>query len=332
MVSLEDRVIDFLSSWPGAEKIDDIVSFGEFPNKKRADFLLAGRTIIVELKTLKTDTSHKVDKELDRHRDRDDFPLIYGSVDLQKILKHLPDQEEINKRIYLKITRSIEDAIRSAEMQVQGTKEILSLSNAIGLTILLNEDVEILSPDIACRKVSELLCRIRSDGSVGSPISFVWCLFESHMTECENQASAFPCILIEGPNAVSSAGSSALFSDLLNAWAQYNNALLVHSTVGRVNDLSYQKARPEKPKPASKLTRHEYWNQRYAANPYLRGLHDDGVLAHGAKVFAELTPHFLKGRVRIPIDWLEPLLAAWSDFLQEAEYRGLDLKGFYTRL
>ena len=330
-MSLEDRVIQFLSSWPGAERIDDIVSSGAFPGKKRADFLLSDRSIIVELKTLKTDTSPKIDRELDRHRDRDDFPLIYGSVELQKVLQHLPDQEDINRRIYRNITRSIEDAIRGAEIQVQDTKEILSLPNAIGLAVLLNEDIEILSPDIAGRKVSELLCRTRSDGSIGSPISFVWCLFESHVTECEGHSSAFPCILIEGQNADSLAGFDSLFSDLLDGWAQFNNASLVHSTAERLNDLSYRNSRPEEPKDPSKLTRQEYWERRYSADPYLRGLNDDDVLTHGAKVFSKLTPHFLKGGTRLPIHQLEPLLAAWSDFLQESRHRGLDLKRFHTR-
>lgn len=331
MATLEDRVIQFLSAWPGAEKIDDIISFGDFPNKRRADFLLDNRSIIVELKTLKTDTSQKVEKELDRHRNRDDFPLIYGAVELQKILKHLPDQEDINRLIYRNITRSIEDAIRSAEVQVRDTKEILNLPNAIGLTILLNEDVEILSPDVAGRKVSELLCRKRSDGSIGSSISFVWCLFESNMAECKNHSSAFPCILIEGPNVESSTDFDPLFSDLLDGWARYNNANVIHSTVRRIDDLSYRNARLEEPKTTSKLKRHEYWEQRYSANPYLRSLQDDDLLAHGAKVFARLTPYFLKGGPRLPFPQLEPLFVAWSDFLQESRYRGLDLKGFHTR-
>lgn len=331
MASLEDRFIQFFSSWPGAEKIDDIVPFGAFPNRRRADFLLANRSIIVELKTLKTDTSPKIDKELDRHRDRDDFPVIYGPVELQKILQHMPDREDINRRIYRNVTRSIEDAIRSAEIQVQDTKEILNLPNAIGLTVLLNEDIEILSPNIAGRKVSELLCRTRSDGSIGSLISFVWCLFESHVAKCESHSPAFPCILIEGPNAESFTGFDPLFSDLLDGWARYNNAHLVHSTAERLNELSYLNARQQEPKAPSELTRQEHWEQSYSANPYLRGLRDDDVLIHGAKVFERLTPYFLKGGPCIPIHQLEPLFAAWSDFLQESRHRGLDLKGLHTQ-
>lgn len=331
MASLEDRVIQFLSSRSGSEKIDDIVPFGAFPNKKRADFLLANRSIIVELKTLKTDTSPKIDKELDKHRDRDDFPLICGSVELQKILLHLPDREYINSRIYRNVTRSIEDAIRSAEIQVRDTKEILSLPNAIGLVVLLNEDIEILSPDVAGRKVSEILCRARSDGAIGSPISFVWCLFESHVVEYESHPSAFPCILIEGPNADTIAGFDPLFSDLLDGWARYNNANLVHSSAEKITDLSYRNARPEEQKNPSNLTRQEHWEQRYSANPYLRDMKDDDVLTHGAKVFSTLTPYFLKGGPRLPMHQLEPLLAAWSDFLQESRHRGLDLKGIYNR-
>jgi len=331
MANLEDRFIQFLSSWPEAEKIDDIVPSGAFPGKKRADFLLSNRSIVVELKTLKTDMSPKVDKELDKHRNRDDFTLIYGPVELQKKMRHLPNQENINIRIYRNITRSIEDAVRSAERQVQDTKEILDIHDAIGLVVLLNEGIEVLSPDIAGRKVSELLCRERSDGSIGSSISFVWCLFESHIAEFEGHPSAFPCILLEGPNAESLGWFDALFSDLLNGWARYNNANLVHSNAEKITDLSYRNSQPEEPKDPLKLTRQEHWEQRYSANPYLRGIEDDDVLAHGAKVFSTLTPYFLKGGPRLPMHQLEPLFAAWSDFLQESRHRGLDLKGFHKR-
>lgn len=331
MASLENRFLQFLSAWPGAERIDDIIPSSAFTSKKRADFLLFRRSVVVELKTLKTDTSPKIDKELDKHRNRDDYPLIYGPVDIQKILRHLPDQEEINRRIYRNITRSIEDSIRSAEIQVRDTKEILNLPNAIGLVVLLNEGIGVFSPDIAVRKVSELLCRVRSDGSIGSPISFAWCLFESHVTEAEGHPSAFPCVLLEGPGADSHSWFDPLFSELLEGWAKFNNANLVHSNVEKITELSYRSAQPEKPKDHSKLTRQEYWEKRYSANPYLRCLTDNDVLTHGARVFAELTPYFLKGGPRLPIHQLEPLIVAWSDFLQESRHRGLDLKGFHRR-
>ena len=43
------------------------------------------------MKSLETDASYKIDAELDKHRDRDDFPVIYGASTTDKLLAHLPD-------------------------------------------------------------------------------------------------------------------------------------------------------------------------------------------------------------------------------------------------
>ncbi len=74
----------FFRSLSGAEAIDDTLPPGAFEGKQRADFLLDEGRIIVELKTLKTDTSAKVEAEIEKHRERDDFPLFYASAELQE--------------------------------------------------------------------------------------------------------------------------------------------------------------------------------------------------------------------------------------------------------
>ncbi len=165
-MTLEDRFKQFFGSLPGIEPIDTLFPAGSFPNKRRADYLLAQRSIVIELKTLKNDTSAKVEKELTRHRNRSDFPLIYGSVEVSKVLRHLPDGEQINQKIYQDIARSVEDAVRSAETQITDTEEILSLTGNVGLLVLLNENIDVLSPHVVVRRTSELLCRRRTDNSV----------------------------------------------------------------------------------------------------------------------------------------------------------------------
>ncbi|MFO1272703.1 MAG: hypothetical protein U1F50_13695 [Rubrivivax sp.] len=82
--------------------------------------------MILEVKSLEVDTSPKVEAETEKHRERDDFPLIYGSVGLGKVLKHLPDGKEINDRIFFRTTRSVEDATRSAEGQIENTARLLN--------------------------------------------------------------------------------------------------------------------------------------------------------------------------------------------------------------
>lgn len=144
-ISLENRFKRFLEAVPGVELIDEIVPSGALLGKHRADYLLSGRRVVVELKTLTTDTSPKAQRELDRHRNRDDYPIIPGAVELYKILRHLPDGDQINRRIYGKVTRSVEDALRTAEAQIRDTENIFALTDNVGLVVLLNECVDILA-------------------------------------------------------------------------------------------------------------------------------------------------------------------------------------------
>src|SRR4051794_27913401 len=102
--SLELRMKNFLSALPGAEVIDELKPPPMFEDTRRADYFLSERRVVVELKALTVDTSHKIETEIDRHRDRDEFPVIYGSADAKKVLEHLPDGERIYRRIYGAIT------------------------------------------------------------------------------------------------------------------------------------------------------------------------------------------------------------------------------------
>lgn len=324
--SLEEKFKRFIASLPGVEVIDKIIPSGLHQGKRRADYLLQNRQVILELKTLKTDPSPKVDKELEKHQDRDDYPIIYGEVELQKILRHLPDRAQINQRIYRNVTRSVEDAIRSAEKQIRDTKGLLQLENSIGMLVLLNESIDVLSPDVVVHKTSELLCRQRDAMSPTLPIDFVWLLFKSHVSPLGPGLNGLPSMLLQGESAHDAKWFIEYFEGLQKGWAYFNGVPLIRSHTGRITDLYFQRARDHAKKNTHKLTRQQYWEQRYEANPYLRTLPDDKVLAYGARVLHGLAPYFLKGGPRLSPRELEPLLVAWSNFLQESTHRGLDLR------
>jgi hypothetical protein len=118
------------------------------------------------------------------------------------------------------------------------------------------------------------------------------------------------------------------FERLQEGWARFNGIPLVRSHSEQVIEVHFQSARNQKKQEPCTLTRQEHWEQSYEASPYLRTLPDDEVLSHGARVFHALAPYFLKGGPRLSPQELEPLMVAWSDFLQESSHRGLDLRNF----
>lgn len=314
---LEERFHAFMKAI-GAVSIDDLTRGTAIDREKKADYLSADKRVVIEVKTLKTDSSPKVDREIDRHRDREEFPVIYGDVPVDKLLRHLPDGKEINARIFRNVTRSVEDALLSAEHQIGSTRRILRLVDGPGLLVLLNDGVDILDPHIVTYKLTELFNKHRRrEGRV----DYVWMLFESHVTAVDK---AHPCVVLEGPTADEHACFDPHMDNLQKGWARFNNAPLVRSNVTRIVDLPFESVRP--PQDPVLLKCYERWQRAYRARPYLRHLSDEALLERGARALEALAPYFLKGGPRVPIKQLEPKMVAWSDFLTESGHRGVDLR------
>lgn len=325
--TLEYRFKKFMASMPGVESIDELIPTSAFPGKPRADYIFGARQIIVELKTLKVDPSQKVGKELDKHRNREDFPLFYGKVELNKILNHLPDGRNVNRKIYRNVTRSIEDAFRSAENQIEGTENILELKGNVGLLVILNEMIEVFSPDIVASRVSELLCARENRTNPFSSIDYVWLLFESHSINVPGKPPGHPSTLLEGPMAHEFEWFRAHF-DLLEAeWARSCGSPLYvwKDAPKKLADVRFQFLNPQRNK--GEMKRHDFFERQYEAMPYLRHLTDTQVRDHGAKVFNGLRPY--SQRAFENTDSSDPTLKAlelaWIHFMEEARHRGLDL-------
>lgn len=135
-----------------------------------------------------------------------------------------------------------------------------------------------------------------------------------------------PSILLEAPSAGEFPWFDAIFEQLQDGWVRLNNSPLVHSSVQRIRELLFRSTKTKQAADLRELTNQQYWERRYRANPYLRSLRDSDVLAYGAKVFGDLSPYFVTDGPRLPLLQLEPLFAAWSDFLDESRQRGLDLR------
>lgn len=324
---LESRFLRFLAALQGAESLDDLLGGPKFDGQRRADYLLFGRRVILELKSLETDTSHKVESEMDKHRDREDFPLVYGKVDLQAVLKHLPDGKEINDRIFYKTTRSIEDAVRSAEEQIENTARLLGLPDSAGLLVLLNQDLTAFTPEVIAHRVGTLIRRNAQDGTPRSPLTFAWIILESHVLTEGPAEQTLPMIAIEGPRSQQMPWFKELLTYLELAWAQFNDVPLFEHPAPIVASLKANARTDEKePQPGDKTTKQALWEHRYNAKPYLRTCTDAEVLAKGRNAFEQLAPHFMVGGPKASPEQTEQMLIAWSDFLCEARFRGIDLR------
>jgi hypothetical protein len=210
--------------------------------------MLWKRRAVVEIKTLKSDPSHKVYTEMVKHQDREDFPLCYGTHPLQRILKDLPDGESINQKIWGAVTRSIEGAIRSAEEQISQTQEIFHLVNPVRMIVILNEDIDILSPEVAGHRVAKMMLRTRTDQSSTPTLDVAWLIFESHIAKITPDLNGFISLRIDNPSLESYPWFNHSFDILQKAWANRNYGSLVSAEISDPNMLGSRPSAEEKAK------------------------------------------------------------------------------------
>jgi len=324
--SLENRFTSFLSGLPGAEVIDDLDLPDDPKHRRKADFLLAHRQVVVELKTLTEDTSHKIESIADKHRDREDWPLFYGTADVRKVLNNLPDGDAIYGKMANAIGRSVEAAVRSAEEQITHTRHVLELPEAAGMLVILNESIDVLDPYFVGHRVAQLMRRHRTGNSTAERLDFVCLLFESHSMGVVQGIPTAPCILISGDRKEQFPWFSAFHQDLVRRWAAANGGISMQGEATDPAKLQFTPMREVTAAPPQQLPRHEVWRRRYRSNPHLRSLSNEAVLALGTDLTRRLMPHFVKGGLGYIAELVDPLMEEFTHFLEEMNFRGLDMR------
>lgn len=324
--TLESRFTRFLEGLPGAEAIDSMALPQDQQRQRKADYLLEGRKIIVELKTLTDDPSPKVEAIADKHRDRDEWPLFYGQADAHKVLANLPDGEAIYAKIVNALGRSVEAAVRSAEEQVTHTRHVLGLPDAARLLVILNDSVDILDPYVVGQRVANLMRRSRTGNSEAEKLDFVWLLFESHVMGTELGRPAVPSILITGEDAGRFPWFERVHNDLVRRWVDVNGGISVNADAPDPSQIKFTPMKAATAAPPKQIPRHEWWRRQYRSQPCLRSLSDADLLSKGADIVRRLAPSFLNGGPAPASELTNSLMEEFTHFLEEMNHRGIDMR------
>lgn len=324
--NLEGRFKVFLRDLEGAESIDDLELTPEQERANKGDYFFAGRTVIGELKALYEDTSSKVESILAPYRETPEWPVFFGEQDLNKILAHLPDGDKIRARVVGAITRLIEAVVEKANRQIRATKDTFGLPEAGGLLIILNDAVDVLSPDLIVYRVRRALNKRTPDGALRFPhVSAVLVIGAAHYTQMNPVLKGLPILLI--PNVVPEAARVEEFVRELNEkWAAFEGKPLIPIESEDIPKLGFRRFSEEAKEPRWPMKRHEYWSLLYRRRPYLRQLSEDELLEFGAKALEEVGARFIKGAPKTPMEEMEPIMIRWTHFLDEAHHRALDLR------
>lgn len=231
-MSLEQSFLDLLRALPGAESID---ADGMLPVEyrgKRADFALFGRSLIVEVKSLQADPSHRVQTIVDEYRDRPGFPLFYGQLPLAQVVANMPSawREEIRRRVALDVTKAVAKALAQANRQIRESKIALNVQEAGGLLVLLNDEVPILSPNLLVYSIQRQLKIRRPDESYRfSALDWVMAILKSHELQAEDGTWAHPILLLQGPPTDNSERIAAFADYIREQWAHVEGARQIES-------------------------------------------------------------------------------------------------------
>jgi hypothetical protein len=231
MPDLKTRFERFMAGLEGAENIDDLMKHSRLPGRLRADYLAFDRDVIIEQKSLEVDLDGKIQTFVA------DFFRTQGIAHPDKIsfrtfvetISQYPDTGALRKRILQIVTQRIDDILAKADKQTRDTRETFVIPNAVGIVVILNDDVQIIEPDFVTVKAFDMLRKLEPSGELRYPHNqVVISISEAHRIPSED-AEQIPTetIFSDRGNRLLMANQCSVI--LQQRWAQFNGALHVES-------------------------------------------------------------------------------------------------------
>jgi len=306
-------------SLPSIEGIDAIQLNKDKRKQKKADYLGMGRKVIFEQKCINQEQANKVQAEIDKYIGDENYPMFYGQRDFNQVIDKLPNKNEIKKRVYSSITKLLESYLRQSDKQIASTRELFSLDNPLGVLIILNEKVKVLSPEIVATRLQQRMRETDGNKHRFSNIDYVIFISETHTIK-----GSPPIIAVEGAGARNHPSTTTDYIDYIaNSWAQFNGASTLQFSDKK--ELLSEMKEVEPPIP-SKLTRSEARKKWYRSNRYMENWADEQVAKAAANHLDSIKPYILKGGPQLPQNQLAELMMKFGDYIEESNIRGLDLR------
>ena len=330
-MTLEERFTEFVRNLQSAEIVDELQLSQEQKRGKKPDYFFFERQFIGEMKSIKKDMEPKAQTILDKHEDRPEYPVFFGQWDAEKILKHLPDGESINQKMFYAITSALEDSVEKANRQIRETKKVFEISDSQGILIILNDFVEILSPDLITHKIHQLLNKKSPSGDARYPhISIVWIVSELHVLKTEMGQEIMPSIVFVNDFSPSYQEAKDYVNWLQKKWALFNNVPFIEDNFN-IKNIQFSK-RKDFDSPEM-IRRSKMWKMQYSETPYLRHFSREQLLEHSQQLWYETLPAFIRGLHEKPTqEKVLELMKRQTHLIEEINYRGIDFREFLPKL
>ncbi len=249
--NLDGRFDVFARNLEGAESIDDLIltysQKEKLKGKDIADYFFNNREIICERKSLQADSSSKIEKVLEPYMNTPDSPIFYGEHSLEQILAYLPDKDKINAEIVDAVTDSIERAFEKAHRQIRETKEIFDLPNANGLLIILNDLIDVLTPDVIVYRVRKCMNKRTASQQIRFPhVTAVLIVHTAHYMQVNPQYQGLPILAVPSGRTGSNEVMEFL-DDLIPKWSTFEGHPLFNFDRETLTGMKFKRSKDERP-------------------------------------------------------------------------------------
>ena len=216
MTTLEEKFHNFILSRSSNESVDDLPN--SLFQKKKADYHIYDRSLILEVKNLTSDRGQILSDKLNElSREDPNFPQFFGTVPIETIIDAHENSEKFRQWCFDFAGRTVRDIIKTANTQINHTKEALEIPRSTGVLVLLNDSIPLYDDEFITAIVSKHLNQKASSvGYKREDIEAV--LFINELGSSKKHVST---VIIHTPYLRNNNALTAL-DMLLTSWSSFN--------------------------------------------------------------------------------------------------------------
>lgn len=218
---LEARMMKFLEGDASTESLDGTAFAQVNGSQAKADYLLGGRGLVAELKTINGDPHDRMELRLKERFAKADAPIVFGTLGLSKVIEGLHDRDGLSKMLVDVAGRAVRRHLQKANEQIAAIKTRLDLPDAGGLVILMND----AEPMIDASAIGYAIKSAFETVEGGYPhITNIWASIESHRIQMPGERTGYPQLHVF--KSLDRQAELDFMGRMLGAWGHANGSRL----------------------------------------------------------------------------------------------------------
>jgi hypothetical protein len=222
MTSLKERFETFIRTLEGFEHIDALLKACDPAGKRRADYLLNRRSIIVEQKSLDIDPTYRPQNYAKKLTAQGRL-IVYGTVSTKML------SDRIQREFVLDLAKNLRAIVATADQQTQDTRDIFAIPDALGVLVILNEKASVLDPQVIHYALANAFQKRAADGSLRYAANDGVILIPEAHAFNTSHGPRIPLLTFTSPSGRANERFVRFCDRLFDAWSKFNGVPLIRS-------------------------------------------------------------------------------------------------------